>query len=99
MADAGRNAQTNPTLARGLQPARFFGALPVKLEDPRIGAGAGAALEYRAAVAVLRKRISRHVGQAHLPAISTRISSDIREGADSFLLTALYRFAAGRRMQ
>ena len=25
MADAGRNAQTNPTLARGLQPARFFG--------------------------------------------------------------------------
>jgi len=44
MADAGRNAQTHPTLALGLPSANLFGALPVKLEDPAVGGGAAGAL-------------------------------------------------------
>ena len=44
MADALRNAQTHPMLARGLSSAQLFGALPVKLEDPAVGGGAAGAL-------------------------------------------------------
>src|SRR5271165_4821244 len=37
-ADALWNAQTHPTLARGLLPAQLLGPHSVKVEDPRVGA-------------------------------------------------------------
>src|SRR6516165_7539363 len=40
MADAGRDAQPYPTPALGLAATKLFGALPVKLKDPAVGAGA-----------------------------------------------------------
>ena len=40
MADADRGAQTHPTVTRGLLTTRFLGELPVKFEDPRVGATA-----------------------------------------------------------
>ena len=33
-------AQTHPTVTRGLLTTRFLGELPVKFEDPRVGATA-----------------------------------------------------------
>ena len=45
MADAGRGAETNPAVALGLLPMRFFGPHSAKFEDPGVGAGATTLLE------------------------------------------------------